>query len=279
MVDRRLHRVVAALILLGACSPRAQQQANPQSPVGARTRQNRPSTQATVVTIRTTLQPANRTTTHTVVIAGSKARSTDEAEMWRLYDLRERTVTFVNDIEKTWRREPIATVLAKRRAALRRPVDRELPTAEYQTTGTQRSILGIPSRQSLVKLGGYRRELWFATHPAIPDELFSMMHASAEATTRLGAIVARADEELIAARGFPLLDRAEMPYGKDRMIVERHVVAIETKAVPADVLAVPDDYREVTEPAVSRPSVSSRPRGQSTPAAGSQPSATTQTSP
>ena len=278
MGARSLGCVVAALILIGACSPRAPRSPT-QSPSAPGGGQRGPSTQAVVLTIRTTLQPANRTTTHTVVIAGPKARSTDEAETWRLYDLRERTVTFVNDLDKTWRREPMATVVAKRRATLRRPVDRELPAAEYQATGAARDILGISSRQSLIRLGGYQRELWFATHPAIPDELFSMMHASAETTTRLGAIVARADEELIAARGFPLLDRAEMPYGKNKMIVERQVVGIETKPVPAQMLTIPADYREITEPAVSRPAASSRPRGQSTPATESQPSATTQTAP
>lgn len=272
MGRRSLLCLLAAALLASAC--RQQQQ-----PPLMRPRQAGPTTPATVVTIRTTLLPANRVTAHTVVIAGAKARSTDEGETWRLYDLSERSVTFVNDLDRTYRTEPLASVLARRRASLRRPVDRELPVAEFQATGAQRPLLGIAATQSLIRLGGYQRELWFARHPQIPEELFSMMHASAEATTRLGAIVASADEGLIAARGFPLLDRAAMPYGKETMTVERVVTAIEQKNVPASLLRIPDGYRNVTEPAGRRPRASSRPPGQSTPAAGSQSSGTTRTSP
>ncbi|HUP48740.1 MAG TPA: hypothetical protein VNA04_08105 [Thermoanaerobaculia bacterium] len=238
-----------------------------------------PRVDATVVTIRTTFQPAGRTTTHTLLISPSKARSTDEAESWRLYDLEARTVTFVNDLERTYRTEPVDSVFAQRRTALRRPVDRELPAAEFQSTGAEREILGVPATQSLIRLGGYQRELWFASHPSIPDELFAMIHGTAEPATRLGAIVAKADEELIAARGFPLLDRAELPYGKSNMVVERSVVAIEPKEVLASLLQVPPGYRDLTAPAERRRPASSRPRDRAAPASESPPSATSQTTP
>ena len=268
---------VAALSLVAAC--KKPQQTKRAAPSPAAVQQQGPSEPTIVITMRTTLQPANRTTTHTILIANAKARSTDESETWRLYDTNARTVTFVNDLDRTYRTEPISSVIAKRRTALRRPVDRELPSAEFQQTGARRDVLGLSATQSVVRLGGYQRELWFATHPRIPDELFSMMHASAEVSTRLGAIVARADEGLIAARGFPLLDRAEMPFGANRMIVERAVIGIEQKNVPVAMLRIPDGYREVTEPVASPPRASSRPPDQSTPATGSQPSATTQTTP
>ena len=277
MAGRSVVCAVLALAFTTAC--KQPQTTKPAAPTPSAAQRQGPSEAAVVLTVRTTLQPANRTTTHTILIAGTKARSTDEAETWRLYDTASRSVTFINDLERTYRTEPISSVVAKRRTALRRPVDRELPSAEFQQTGAKRDLLGLAATQSVVRLGGYQRELWFVTHPRIPEELFSMMHASAEASTRLGAIVARADEGLIAARGFPLLDRAEMPYGKNRMIVERVVVGIEQKPVPVAMLRVPDGYREVTEPVASRPRASSPPRGQSTPATESQPSATTQTTP
>jgi hypothetical protein len=272
VIARRL--IVLAAMALIACSEQQQKrlplplQVRPQSGI-----------QATVVTIRTTLQPANRTTEHTVVIAGRKARSMDEAETWRLFDLAAGTVTWVSEIDRSYRTEPIARIIENRRAALRRPADRELPAAEFLSTGAERPILGVTATQSLVRLGGYQRELWFAAHPQIPETLFSMMHASSELGTRLGGIVARADEGLIAARGFPLADRAEMVYGKNRMIVERTVTRIEQKNVPSSTLEIPGDYREITAPAARRRPASSRPPGQSTPAAGSPPSSTTKTSP
>lgn len=238
-----------------------------------------PTVKATVLTIRTTLQPAARTTNHAVIIANAKARATDDAEEWRLYDLDAGTVTYVNDLAKTYRTQPFETLLARRRAVLRRPVDRELPAAQFESTGAQREILGVAATQSLIRLGGYQREVWFGKHPLIPDELFAMIHASADPSTRLGAVVSRADEGLIAARGFPLFDRAEMPFGKQTMIVERVVAAIEQKDVPAAMLQIPAGYAEIKEPVARRPRVSSRPPGPAAPAAGSPPSSTTQTSP
>lgn len=234
---------------------------------------------ATVITIQTTLQPANRTTAHSVVIAESKARSTDEAETWRLYDLAAGTVTFVNDLDRTYRTQPFATILTRRRATLRRPVDRELPAAQLESTGAQRQILGVSATQSTIRLGGYQRELWFGNHPLIPDELFAMIHGSAEPSTRLGAIVAEADEGLIAARGFPFVDHAEMPYGKATMIVERSVSAIQEKDVPVSLLEIPDGYREIKESAARRPPASSPPPGRAVPAEGSPPSSKAQTAP
>ena len=58
---------------------------------------------ATVVTIRTTLQPANKNFTHSLMIANNLARSGDEVDAWRLFDLKKKQVTFVDDIAKTYR--------------------------------------------------------------------------------------------------------------------------------------------------------------------------------
>ena len=81
---------IAAALLLAACQ---QSEIMPARRTAAR---RGPTVRATVITVQTTLQPADRTTAHTVFIAGSKARSTDAAETWRLYDTTAKTVTFVN---------------------------------------------------------------------------------------------------------------------------------------------------------------------------------------
>ena len=262
------------MLLLGACG----QTPSADGPAVRRTAAG-PKINAVVVTIRTTVQPADRTTNHTLLIGESKARSTDEAETWRLFDFNARTVTFVNDLERTYRTEPADALIARRRAALRRPVERPMPDAQFQSTGVQRQILNLPATQSVIRLGGYQRELWFAHHPMIPDGLFALMHASAEPATRLGTIVAEADEGLLAARGFPLIDRAEMPYGKSNMIAERSVVSVQRRDIDPSLLRVPEGYTEITAPAERRPPASSRPPGRTAPAAGSPPSATTRTTP
>jgi hypothetical protein len=54
------------------------------------------------------------------------------------------------------------------------------------------------------------------------------------------------DEALLSARGFPLIDRAEITYGKQKMVVERTVTAIEKKQVAENALTVPRDYKDLT---------------------------------
>jgi hypothetical protein len=264
---------MAGLLLFAAC------QQTPVTQLRQRVTRLGPTVRATVITVQTTLQPANRTTAHTVFIADSKARSTDDAERWCLYDTSAKTVTFVNDLERTWRREPMSALIARRRAVLRRPADRELPRAQFESTGAQREILGSSATQSIIRLGGYQREIWFAQHPLIPDDLFAMMHGSVEPSTRLAAIVAGADEGLLSARGFPFHDRAELPYGKSKMTVERVVTAIQQKDVSSSLFQIPAGYEEIKAPVARRPPASSRPPDQTAPGAESQPSATTRTTP
>ena len=259
-------RATAILLLLAACrqppdSPRRAPAAGPQ-------------VDAVVVTVRTNLQPSGRTVLHRVIIAGSRARSTDEGEKWRLYDLKARTVTFVDDVARTYRTEPVNLAIARRRVALRRPTERVLPIAQFEATGARRQILGLQATQSLIRMGGYQRELWFAEHPQIPAELFSMIHGTAEPETRFGLIVAAADDALLAVRGFPLLDRAELPYGEKRMVVERAVASIRRERVPESLVQIPDGYRQVTVPDERRPPVASPPRDRTAPAEGSPASAT-----
>src|SRR5580765_5123248 len=68
-----------------------------------------PKVRATIVTIRTTVQPANRSFVHSLVIAGDRARSGDEVDSWRLFDLKNQSVAYVNDVTKTYHLVPFAT--------------------------------------------------------------------------------------------------------------------------------------------------------------------------
>src|SRR6185295_12492156 len=89
----RLPRLLLALALafLFSCTkPPSQAPAPPKKP--------EPTIRATVVTIQTTIQPANKIYTHEIVIANNRARSTDEADQWRLFDFAQKKVTYVDDI-------------------------------------------------------------------------------------------------------------------------------------------------------------------------------------
>jgi hypothetical protein len=192
-----------------------------------------PQMSATVVIVQTSLQPQRKTFRHSIVIANGHARSSDEIDHWRLFDLVANRVTYVDDIEKTYYSIPF------------KPPNVEPPAP----TGTKRPILGVEAAQYLIRLGGYQRELWIGAPPQIPPNLFGMINS-----------------EFAMLPGFPLLDHAEMPYGKTKMILDRSVVKIEQRNVPQSSLDIPPDYKEITAPGARRPPSSSPPPGQSTPA-------------
>jgi hypothetical protein len=243
VIHRRLLILLAVLCV--TCKPAPRQAAKPTA-AG-------PQTRATVVTIRTTLEPAKRTYTHTLVVIDGRARNTNELDTWRLYDAKARTVTFVDDVAKTYRTESFDQLLKSRRALTAASLPAYFPPARFATTTESRTLQGVPARQSLIQMGAYRRELWIATHPSIPDELYALMHLSEPSPSPLAPMHRVVDEAVAKLRGYPLLDRAEIAYGKTKNVVERTVLSIAQQDVPQTVLTIPRDYKDTTpKPPTSR---------------------------
>lgn len=245
MITRRLILLLAFCV---ACKPDSKPAATKP---GAVPRQN-----ATVISIRTTV--GEKTTSHDIVIANGRARSTAEHDVWRLYDTKAGTVTTVDDIAKTIRTEPIAALLNRRRATLAAALPPHYPRATL-TRGPRKQLLGVDAQQSVIKLGAYERELWIADHPAIPEELFSMMLAADVPASPLAPMMRRVDEELLRVRGFPLADRAEVAFGDGKSVIERTVTGIASRQVPEAMLAIPRGYRDLTpKPPQSKKTSASR---------------------
>ena len=242
--------VVVAVVLAAACKGEVQQ----LKKVVRAARSTGPQIPATVVTLRTTLQPANKATTTTIVIADDFARSTDEVGEWRLFDLKENRVAVVNDFAKTYRYESLESMRDRHDDAASEPLSDKIPRAEYSVTAERRDILGVPATRSIVKLGGYQRSIWVGSHPLIPPQLFALMEAS-RAPGPDAPVTKRLDDALLSLRGFPLADHSEMPYANRKIVVDRDVVSIERKNVTASLLDIPDTYREVTAaaPPVPKP--------------------------
>jgi hypothetical protein len=215
-------------------------------PNATTTRAGEPTVAATVLTIRTSLQPQKKTITHTIAIANGHARADNELDRWRLFDLDHNAITYVDDLAKSYYTTPASPASAPQMIA----------------TGAKRVIQGVEASQFLIRMGAYQRELWIGAPQSVPPQLFGMI-----------------DARFAAVRGFPLVDHAELPYGKSKLVVDRTVVKIEQKNVPQSFLNVASDYQNVTAPAASRPPASSRPSDRNTPAEGSQPSSTTRKSP
>jgi hypothetical protein len=236
--------LLSLIAMYAGCKP-APKQTAPKS--GA------PQVLATVVTIRTTLQPANKTFTHTLLIAGGRARHTGELDAWRLFDTKANSVTFVNDAAKTIRTEALQSILTTRRAAMASAIPPHFPRATARRTGQRRTIAGVNAEQLIVQVGAFRRELWLGEHRAIPGGLFAMMHASDPPSTPLAPMTRAADDILTRTRAFPLVDRIELPYGDQKLVVERSVVEIGQRDVPAAALAIPSGYRDLTPPRPAKP--------------------------
>jgi hypothetical protein len=230
-------RLACVLTFLIACN-----RAPPRAPVPPA---NEPRVRATVVTIQTTIQPANKTYTHTLVIANDRARSGDEVDEWRLFDFAQKRVTFVDDLTKTYRSEPFADVIASHKAGLARSVPEGMPRAQFAVTGAQKTLQGVSAKQSIIRLGAYQRELWIASHPLIPRGLFAMLQASEPVSSPLAGVMRAVDDALLDVQGFPLADHAELPYENKRSVVDNTVVKIEQRDVPASWLSVRADYREL----------------------------------
>jgi hypothetical protein len=229
------------ILLLAACNP-------PSRPPAQSS--NEPKIRATVVTIRTTIQPANKTYTHTLVIANDLARSGDEVDEWRLFDFAQKQVTFVDDLTKTYRIEPFADVIASHKAAVAKSGADGMPRAEFTVTNVQKTLQGLSAKQSIIRLGAYQRELWIATHPLIPRGLFAMLQASDPITSPFAGVTRAVDDALLDVQGFPLADHAELPYENQKLIVDNSVVKIEQRDVPASWLTVNSKYsKEKTAPA------------------------------
>jgi len=173
-----------------------------------------PQVRATVITIETTVQPQNKTFTHSIVIAGDKARSLDEIDQWRLFDLKANTVTLVDEIAKSYRTSAVA---------------RETEDRGLEATRETKPLQGVNATLWTTRKGGYVRQLWIGNHPAIPPQLFSMMSG-------------------IKMQGFPLAEHAELPYLNKKLVVDKTVTRIESKNVPASLFAIP----AVTKPGANR---------------------------
>jgi hypothetical protein len=212
---------------------------------------NQATIRATVVTIQTTIQPANKTFTHTIVIANNRARSTDEVDQWRLFDFAMKQVTYVDDIAHTIRVQSFADAVASRSAAIARPLPDGMPRAQFVVTDAQKTLQGIPAKQSVIRLGGYKRELWIGSHPLIPRGLFAMLQASEPASSPLAGITRAADEALMEVQGFPLADHSELTYENKRLVVDNTVVKIEQRDVPATLLAVSSKYAQLEPASIS----------------------------
>jgi hypothetical protein len=251
---------VAATLLAAAC----RQAAVPVRSV--ETAAKVPQVRATVINLRTTISPSNKVFAQAVVIANGKARSLDELDRWRLFDVPGGSVTYVDEVSKSYRTESLGPLIEPGARAAKPDGSR------LAATGARKPVNGLESSQYVLTRGAYRRELWMATIPNVPATLFAMMQ-STRPTEAEGASHATEDA-LAALRGYPMDDHAQLLYGTASLSIDRAVTSVDQKDMPAALLALPEGYRDLTvkaaptAPGVRPPAASSPPPDRKAPGAG-----------
>lgn len=205
-----------------------------------------PQVAATVVTIRTATGAGNKTYNHSLFISDGVARSGDEVDVWHLYDPAKNRVTTVDEIAGTHRVFALQELVAVRRRTAAARANRPGVKAEWSAGEGSMVTHGVQTRQSLITAGAYRRELWFGTHPQIPARLHPLMYLTRLAESDEAGVSPRVDDVLLNLPGYPMIDRAELPYGNKKMTVERSVVRIEQKQVPRSWFELPKKSRDIT---------------------------------
>ncbi len=291
-----MRRCACALLLVAACSKQAV-----QAPLRKIEGLAEPTIQATVVTIQTSLQPQNKALTHSIVIANGLARSDDELDHWRLFNLDQNSITFVDDLAKTYYTVPVDVGPRPSAAAegggptwVQTGAKRPSAAAEgggptWVQTGAKRpSAAAEGGGPTWVQTGAKRPSAaaegggptWVQTGAkrvvnGVEASQFLIRMGAYQRELWIGAppsipqqLFAMMNADLSTIRGFPMLDHSELPYGKSKLIVDRSVVKIEQKNVPQSLLTLRSDYKNITAPAVSHPPASSPRPGQNTRAAG-----------
>lgn len=200
-----------------------------------------PAVPARVLTIRTRIEPGDRTLLHRIVVAESRIRLTSEADRWRLFDFEARTVTTVDEINRTVQVEPFDLFFARKEDLFdeSRP---NLPRAELIRTEKRGRIAGIEAVLYEIRLGGYVREIWLSTEPLVHEDFFPVWVATQNLDPAGAGVLRDVYRQLIELRGFPLLDRSEMRFGGETLQIERRLMSVESTEVPENLLRVPLRY-------------------------------------
>lgn len=130
---------------------------------------------------------------------------------------------------------------------------------------------GVPAHQHRITLGAYKRELWVSDRVLIDPEFFAMQLATEPMSESNAGVMRNVFDRLINLQGFPVFDRAEMPYDGKQLMIERSLARMEQKRIPLAWITLPAGYRDLDAPATTpdagRPPVSSTPDGRNTPTA------------
>ena len=208
-----------------------------------------PSIPATVLTLRESSHPPTRAFLHKIVVAGPKVRLGDEKDQWRLFDLDQQTVTWVDDVAKTYRTLSFDELLRARERVLRQTIPApRVPQVSVSDTGETADIGGIRARRIAMTLGGYQRDVWISEEPIAPPRFYQMAIASEPISEPWAGVMRDAQRALMDQQGFPVWDRSRLAWDTGELLFQRKLVKIEKRNVPSAWVAIPAGYTDADAP-------------------------------
>jgi hypothetical protein len=195
--------------------------------------------EARVYSFRVRVEPEGRETIERFAIHAGRLRLPGERLRWRLIDLREHTVVFVDELAKTAERKSFEEVLADLREASAR--DEGVPVARVVPGGEERELHGLRVDLYVMTLGsGYVRRLWITREPFIHEDVFLLLLATNPPSNRNLPALRELIELLDRIDGYPLLDQSEMTLADVEHTIERSLIAVADQRVPAAWFELPE---------------------------------------
>jgi hypothetical protein len=240
-----MKRQASFLIFMGALAC-AQGTPSPAPSQGGPPATAGPSVPAKVLIVRESSHPPTRAFLHKILVAGPKVRLGSEKDQWRLFDVQQRTVTWVDDIAGTYRTIGLDELVRSRERQLREPIPAAgVRPVAVEETGEAVEIAGIRARRIAMELGGYRRDVWISEEPLVSPVFLKMLVASEPISEQWAGVIRDAQLELMAREGFPIWDRSRLAWEGGELLFQRKLVKVEMREVPAQWVAIPAGYRDV----------------------------------
>ncbi|HVT03600.1 MAG TPA: hypothetical protein VHL58_09540 [Thermoanaerobaculia bacterium] len=215
---------------------------------------NIPRVQATVLSYHVDLLPKRVAFEYLVVIDPvGKTRIGDEADRWRLIDITGRTVTFVNNGDRSYRTVDLPTLVSERRKIVSKELPDGIPRAVVTASVRPETFRSWEARRLTVAVGPYQREVWISTKSLTPEPLLSLLLLSEPLSAPFAGMLRDTVPVFEKVRGMPVLERSRMTWDGKELVIQRVLQSVTSKRVPAAWFQIPEGYRDLTPPSIVAP--------------------------
>lgn len=197
---------------------------------------------ATVLVYETVVGHENRLFRWQVVTDGERVRFGDDADRWRLFDTRARTIVFIDDTRRTQRTVTFEDALASRERLLAASLPEGAPRAvvSEEPAGI---VDGREATRVTIVAGGYKRTLVYSTASLLPAPASVMKWTTDPIEPEYAGVIRDLMPAIVSKTGTLLADRNEIAYEGGAMAVETRLVSVERSRLPRSLFQVPAGFR------------------------------------